>query len=201
MSQTKRNALLLLSLAGMLVVILAMSLPNLALAPGQAFALEQPTVEVGGVGMLPGSDLFIWLFRGALAVALILLPVYILYSLMTAEGRKRLFFNVVLIVLIFVIADYLQNHPLSMENQQEQDQTMSSPDNPEGQNYAPDQRFHGGPTALADGSGHSGGVRPRRGRAVRGDPARPAARPKAGCRAGATGGSRAEHHRVDPVGR
>jgi hypothetical protein len=110
MSRAKQNSLLLLAAAAALTLLLAMMLPNLVLLPGQPFSLEQPTAEApGGDNPLPGSDIVMYLFQGILALAIIMLPVYIIYSLMTAEGRRRLLVQVVLFVLLFIIADQLHN--------------------------------------------------------------------------------------------
>ena len=109
MSQAKRNSLLLLLLFGMLTLIVAMSLPNLVLAPGQPFSLGQPQLASPGTsGALPGGELLVLLMRGILALTIIVFPLYVLYSLQTPEGRRRLIVNIVLIVMLFVAADYLR---------------------------------------------------------------------------------------------
>ena len=72
MSKAKRNSLLFLSAAGVLVLVLAMSLPNLVLSPGQPFSLEQSHgLDSGSGGDLPGGNALIWIFRGIIGLALI----------------------------------------------------------------------------------------------------------------------------------
>lgn len=110
MGRAKWNTLLLLSLAGILILILAAALPNLRLLPGQPFSLDssQPrTVQPGGI--FADTRVLIWMIRGALAFALVCFVIYVIYSLMTPEGRKRLIANVIMLALLFIAADALRN--------------------------------------------------------------------------------------------
>jgi hypothetical protein len=111
MSKAKRNTVFLLLVAGMLTLLLAMSLPNLTLSPGQPFSLGQADSDTP-IGPSSGGDVFLHILRGFLALTLILLPVYILHSLVTREGRRRLLFMLILVALLFWFADYLRRHPL-----------------------------------------------------------------------------------------
>ncbi len=112
MSKAKRNTLLLLVLAGVLVSALAMGLPDLVLAAAQPFSLTPSLLEGFGLnGEFPGGAVLYALLRGALALALILLPVYIIYSLFSAEGRRRLIHNTIMIILLVLFANYLRNLP------------------------------------------------------------------------------------------
>src|SRR5690349_3282228 len=80
MSKAKRNALVLLCVVGVLILILGMSLPTLVLSPGQPFSLGQSQPQPFGMnGLLPGGSAIVLLFRGLLALGLILFPLYILY--------------------------------------------------------------------------------------------------------------------------
>jgi hypothetical protein len=119
MSTAKRNALLLLAGAGILVILLAMSLPTLKLFQGEPFSLGQPPPAATGSGAaLDGSDLLLWILRGFAALALIFLPIYIITSLMSGRGRKRLIINIIVFALLFYLADYLHNHPLAKQQEQ-----------------------------------------------------------------------------------
>ena len=121
MSKTKQTTLLLLAIAGVLIVLLAMSLPNLTLFQGEAFSLGQTPPETpGGVAPLDSSDLLIWVIRGFTALALIFLPIYVISSMMSPQGRRRLIANVVIIALLLYLADYLHNHPLEDKKQDQQ---------------------------------------------------------------------------------
>ena len=110
MSRAKQKSLFLLVMAGVFILILAMSLPGLVLAPGQPFSLGQSTPDTpGDIGSSPNGEILMQIFQGILALALILLPFSILYSLFTAEGRRRLIRYAIVIVLLLLAANYLQN--------------------------------------------------------------------------------------------
>lgn len=121
MSSTKQKSLFFLTAAVILTLILAMSLPNLVLQPGQSFSLERSSLEAPvGIGSLPATDMIMQVFRGLLALAIILLPVHILYSLLTAEGRRRMLGHLVMIVLLLLVVDYLRNLPQEEAEPEEQ---------------------------------------------------------------------------------
>jgi hypothetical protein len=109
MEKNKRNALLLLSLAAILILTLAAGLPGLKLAAGQPFNLVQGQTETITANLpLPGGSILLWIFRAVLALALVLIPVYIIYSLFTPEGRKRLLASIILVGVILWVTDYLR---------------------------------------------------------------------------------------------
>lgn len=138
MSKAKRNTVLLLLIAGILTLLLAMSLPNLDLSPGQPFSLEQPQSEfAGGDGPSSLGDAFIRLFQGFLAVAFILTPFAIFYSLLTREGRRRLLFTLILMIVLFMIAEYFQRNPLTLTQPEEQEATSLDSSSLEGQSNVP----------------------------------------------------------------
>jgi hypothetical protein len=59
----------------MLTLILAMSLPNFVLLPGQSFSLGTPQAAAPGISsVLSGGDLLTLVFRGLLALAVIIHP-------------------------------------------------------------------------------------------------------------------------------
>lgn len=112
MSRSKQMSLLLLGIAGVLTLLLAMSLPDLILSPGQPFSLGRSSPEVSGVSdELPGSHLLMYVFQGILALVLILFPFYVLFALLNAESRRRLLANVIVIVLLLLLADFVRNLP------------------------------------------------------------------------------------------
>ena len=121
MSRTKRNTLVLLSAAGVLILILAMSLPNLVLFGGEPFSLGEPSAgSVGANGLMPGgSDLVQLLIHGLLALFLIMVPIYIVYSLVSAQGRRRLVAYLGRSGFYFAVAQYLEDHPLNQNKQQQ----------------------------------------------------------------------------------
>ncbi len=119
MSKAKRNSLYSLSAAGILVLILAMSLPNLVLSPGQPFSLGESHSETnaGNGSVFPGGDELIWLFRGIIGLALVLIPLHIIISLQSPEGRQRLLADVIVIAALLLLAAYLDTHPLGEAGQ------------------------------------------------------------------------------------
>lgn len=123
MSQTKRNALLGLLVTAALLALLAMSLQTVALSPGEPFALEQQSSGFGASGV-SSSNLFAWLTRGAVAITLILLPFYIIYSLMSKSGRRRLLANVIVLLLVLLIADQLRQRMAELQPAEDQQGIM-----------------------------------------------------------------------------
>jgi hypothetical protein len=119
-SKAKQNSLLFLSAAGILVLILAMGLPNLVFAPGQPFSLGQSHgPDFGSGGNVPGGNAFLWMFRGFIGLALILLPLHLVLSLLTSEGRQRLLADAIVIAGLLMLATYLDKHPLVQDAQQQ----------------------------------------------------------------------------------
>jgi Domain of unknown function (DUF4129) len=147
MSDAKRNSLVLLTLTAILTLFLAMSLSHLVLAPGQPFALDQsqPAV-VAASAPLEGSDTLLWILRGFLALTLIFLPVYIIYSLRTPQGRRRLLANVIMLLALLWITDQLQKQMLEQAVEQ-QKMMMNTPTNMEGDSSIPVAVFPAEPPA------------------------------------------------------
>lgn len=109
-SLSRRRALLLLAAAMLAAMIVAMSLPQLILFPGEPFALgEMQPQELGSSALPDEGSVWMWLLRGALALMIIALPFYLVFSLMTAQGRRRLFVNVLMMIMILLLANYLRD--------------------------------------------------------------------------------------------
>lgn len=112
MSLAKRNSLFWLTIAGLLILILAMSLSGLELLPGQPFSLGGAQSEApGGSDAFPGSNALLFVFQGFIALSLLLLPVYIIFSLLTREGRQRLVADVIVLTFFILLAAYLRSLP------------------------------------------------------------------------------------------
>jgi hypothetical protein len=92
MDTKKGLTLLLLGLALCAAVILAVSLPEFHLRSGQPLPLggEVKVPLMGDSTILPGGNVLLMLIRGFLALMIIALPIYIVYSLFSPEGRRRL---------------------------------------------------------------------------------------------------------------
>ncbi len=109
MTERKRTLILtLIGLGALVMLLLSASLPRLVFLPGQPFSLEQAEPPPGvPAGILPGGELFIWLMRGLIALAIVTLPIYIVYSLFTKEGRRKLLMDAFLLIGFFLLANIL----------------------------------------------------------------------------------------------
>jgi hypothetical protein len=100
----KRRLLALLLLACLLMVFLAVSLPALQMQPGNLFRLW--STEGGASGINPVSDNMSWFLvvtQVVIAALIIMLPIYIMLSLLNKEERKKLLANVIIIALFILI--------------------------------------------------------------------------------------------------
>ncbi len=137
MSKSRRTALILLSAAALFILILAMSLPRLVLFQGQPFSLDETQpATTAATPTLTDDAVFDLLFRGGLAIVLVLVPVYIVYSLLTPRGRRRLVGNAILIIILFLIAQYVHDHP-PPQNQQTTEAALGAQPPPESNGIAP----------------------------------------------------------------
>ncbi|MBN1451045.1 MAG: DUF4129 domain-containing protein [Anaerolineales bacterium] len=127
MSKAKRNSLLLLSTAGILTLLLAMSVPTLVLSPGEVFSPENSKGTIlGSSDSFADGEISSWTFRGFMTLVFVLFSVYIIYSLFSAEGRRRLGVNLTILAILLMIVYYFDKHPLT-ENAQEPEMPINSP--------------------------------------------------------------------------
>ncbi|MBN1564278.1 MAG: DUF4129 domain-containing protein [Anaerolineae bacterium] len=113
MSKAKRNALLLLIAAGILTLILVMSLSKLTLSSGRSFSLESTDSPVSSTEEITsGDEGLLWILRGFIALAIIGVPIYIVVSLFSAKGRRRLLANLILVAFLFWLLNYIESHPI-----------------------------------------------------------------------------------------
>lgn len=105
---TKRWALLFLGLAIVAMLLLSVSLPGLEFQPGQPFSLGNapPPPEAASGLEMPGN-FFLILIRGLLALALLLVPVYVIFHLLTPEGRRKLLGDLAVLLMFFAAAEIL----------------------------------------------------------------------------------------------
>ena len=147
MSKDKRNSLLLLGTVSAFIIIIVMSLPNLTLSPGQPFALEQAQLGIDGISTtLPGGEVFIWVVRGIIGLALIIFPLYVVFSLFTPEGRKRLIGDIVVIGFLLLLTSFIQKLP-AKDQKQEPKPVNLSPQNLSGDSGLPISVFSPTPPA------------------------------------------------------
>jgi hypothetical protein len=105
MAKKNRLAAAILLITVVLILLIAAGIPNLELQPGQKYVL--PTAEddtyTGGRGRYATGEGILFLMRFLFAVAIIMLPFFLLYTLFTPEGRRRLLALLVIIAFVFVI--------------------------------------------------------------------------------------------------
>jgi len=111
-------------------MVLAMGLPGLELFHGQPFSLGQgqPEASSGISTLLGGGDFVVWILRGVIAMMIIILPFYIIFSLLTPKGRRRLIADLVLLALLFLVSEFLRKLPRK-ENTDLQNRISGVPQN------------------------------------------------------------------------
>lgn len=109
----KAVALLLLAAGFVLVFLLAASIGSIQLSPGQAFRLPRsptPTLQNVPTGELIDKDFIMTGIRILLAVALLLLPISLIYALSTKQGRRRLIMNLITVGLLLLLLNRLREN-------------------------------------------------------------------------------------------
>lgn len=126
----KKNLLILLflGLALVAVLILVISLPEFHLRGGQPFPLNKDVVipVLGSEMILPGGNIFFWIIRGIIALMIIGLPIYIIISLFSPEGRRRLLSQILVFVVFVFFLDML-SRAIQKAPQEEQAQSEEAP--------------------------------------------------------------------------
>jgi hypothetical protein len=94
------------------LIVLAGGLGSFTFQQGKMYTWALPVLGTaeGSTG-IGGGDQLLTILRGILAALLLLLPVSIVLSLMTKEGRRRLLINIILAVLLFIVADRVKDMP------------------------------------------------------------------------------------------
>ena len=111
MVMDKQKSFIILLLAVVFFAVLAAGLSGMILKPGQPFALPtalQSNSDAGALGA--GSDWAMWVMRGVIAFAVIMLPVYIISSLFTAKGRKNLLSTIILLGSLLLFMEFWQRN-------------------------------------------------------------------------------------------
>ncbi len=101
----KQRVFVFLAVAMALVFALAVSVTGMPLLPGEPFSLPARAMRLGSSGgVLGGGETFLLILRIMLALSLIALPIYIITSILTKEGRRRLLGNIAAaLILAFMI--------------------------------------------------------------------------------------------------
>ncbi len=105
---TKRSTVILLIAALVLLAMLAMFAPGVQLAEGTPFSLQRSTMHMGAMPELSGGITIVLLLRIMLALMLIAVPIYVVISLLTKEGRRRLIGHIAAVVLLTLLLQGLQ---------------------------------------------------------------------------------------------
>jgi Domain of unknown function (DUF4129) len=88
--RSKLQALIVMGAALALLFVLAASVSDLQLLGAQPFAIPTGQLQVGATPALAGGEIFLLVMRVLIALSLLSLPLYIIMSILTSEGRRRL---------------------------------------------------------------------------------------------------------------
>ncbi len=143
----EKNKVIYLSTFGiglLAILILVISLPEFRLQEGQPFPLDMDfSISVMGTeAILPGGNVLYWILRGFSALIIIGLPIYIIVSLFSPEGRRRLLAQIVIMVVMLFILDrvakIVQDKP-KVEQAQSIESPVEQPLSGEGENIQTEQ--------------------------------------------------------------
>jgi hypothetical protein len=102
--------MLVLAIAIGLLFLLAVGLTGVTLLPGEPFLLRlgtlAPRMAMPG---LPGAEPIVAIARILLALSIILFPIYLVISILTREGRRRLLLNALIIVALILFLSALRS--------------------------------------------------------------------------------------------
>ena len=103
----KYRIFLFLGLAVIAVLLLMVGLPEFRLRGGQPLSLnvDAAAPAAGGDAILPGGDIVYWLIRGMAALVIVGLPIYVVYSLFSPQGRRRLLAEIIIVLVLVFILD------------------------------------------------------------------------------------------------
>lgn len=111
--------------AVIVLVLLAVSVSQLELQEGYTVPIAEQ--EAGGIleeNPPTGSgEIFEAIMRGFLALALIGLPIYVVASFFSPEGRRRLLVNVIIIAVLFLLLSLLNNDQESPQEWAQEEQS------------------------------------------------------------------------------
>lgn len=102
-----------------LLFVLAASVSNLQLLQGQPFALPTGQLQVGATPALAGGEIFALLMRVLIALSLLSLPLYIIMSILTKEGRRRLLTHLITLSVLFLMLYALRQTDIRLPGPEE----------------------------------------------------------------------------------
>ena len=101
------------------LVLVSASLPQLEFRAGQPFWLPNVAPGAGSEGFVAGTaHIALLIIRAVLALAAVGLPIYVVISLLTGEGRQRLLGDVIALAIIILLLSLLSRRAQSPENQE-----------------------------------------------------------------------------------
>jgi preprotein translocase subunit YajC len=118
--------LLLLGMATAALILLSTALTGLELLPGQPFILSGEPSGTGGSEALPGAGIFALLFRAMTAIFVSLLPVAIIYFIVSPGFRKRVLRDFLPMLLLFLMFYLLMRSSPDFLRQAEEGQPLES---------------------------------------------------------------------------
>jgi hypothetical protein len=128
MRSRRLSSSVLLLAALTLVGVLAMLAPSVQLSDGTPFSLSLPQLRMGGAPDIEGGGWLLLVLRAMLALAILGLPVYIVISLLTKEGRRRLVGHLVAVALLTLLLQALQALAPSVPEGQTQTMQQAQPE-------------------------------------------------------------------------
>lgn len=112
----RRWALILITAAIALVVLLAITIAGVQLLPGEPLLLRLNPLRPGAPAPgMPGADFIVGLVRILLALSILLFPVYIIYAIFSRDGRRRLLLNIISMAILFVTLSSMRNLALNLD--------------------------------------------------------------------------------------
>lgn len=130
-SRRRRSQIITLTLLGAalaLIFLLATAVGSLQLLPGEPFALPRP---VNAPLLSSGSvetQLLLLIFRILMAAAIIALPIYVIISILSKKGRRRLLMNIITIGILFLLMNGIRSmNPSAQEAEQQGNMRMEMP--------------------------------------------------------------------------
>jgi hypothetical protein len=120
-NQKRVRGLLSLGIAVVAIVILSAGLSEVELLPGQPFSVESESEdETGGFGPLPSGQGLITLLRALIFFTLLLLPVAVVYAIISPEFRKRVLRRLLSLLVFAVLAYWVAQRLPELFNMEEE---------------------------------------------------------------------------------
>jgi hypothetical protein len=132
-SMTKRRRLWVVVFSGLAIVaivLLAAGLADLEFLPGRPLARRAQAEDTLGAffGKLPGTEICGFLFMAVYFIAILLLPIAIVYVIISPDARRRVLRSLGLLLWLLALYVVMRGRPDLLEEFQLQPSGFSSPD-------------------------------------------------------------------------